>query len=388
LGRAFITLGVKAVVHRGLSLEMASGPRAPLQVASGPRAPRAVSPSSLSFLGWLAARPEDIERGAREGFANACAALGDLRMQSGARSEEVIALWRRAAARGQPHAELALGNAHTSGTEGVPRNVAEAARLYASAIKHFEARLDELREAGGAAHHMEPGELELEVTNARGNLASAHCSLGAALLGGGDGLPRSAEKAVQHMRRGAELGDTDALYNLAILTGRGEGVAEDAAKADEMLREAAAKGHEAARKLLGPDATGGRGGSAAAQRTQPPASASTSASVLASASTSAQPSAPMPSAATEVAAAASAAAASAASASSSASAAGAERRPPRLLAETERNRQHKCCAVCSAAAASFCTRCRVTPYCTRECQRAHWPRHKACLLYTSPSPRD
>ena len=85
----------------------------------------------------------------------------------------------------------------------------------------------------------------------------------------------------------------------------------------------------------------------------------------------------------------SAAGTAAAGAAAIASDAGTKRHPPRLLAETERNRQHKCCAVCSAAAASFCTRCRVTPYCTRDCQRAHWPRHKAaCKSFVEPASAD
>ena len=67
----------------------------------------------------------------------------------------------------------------------------------------------------------------------------------------------------------------------------------------------------------------------------------------------------------------------------------AERGAPLLLAETERNRQHKCCAVCGAAAPFFCTRCHVTPYCAHECQRAHWPRHKAaCKAFVKPASED
>jgi hypothetical protein len=57
-----------------------------------------------------------------------------------------------------------------------------------------------------------------------------------------------------------------------------------------------------------------------------------------------------------------------------------------LLAETEYNRSHKRCAVCSEDAVSFCARCRLTPYCSAICQRAHFPRHKAVCVAHAPPP--
>ena len=47
-----------------------------------------------------------------------------------------------------------------------------------------------------------------------------------------------------------------------------------------------------------------------------------------------------------------------------------------LLADSERNRTHKLCAVCRAPATAFCGRCKTTPYCSAACQRSQWPLHK------------
>ena len=38
--------------------------------------------------------------------------------------------------------------------------------------------------------------------------------------------------------------------------------------------------------------------------------------------------------------------------------------------------QHLCASGCSSAAPLRCARCRVTFYCSPECQRGHWPEHK------------
>jgi len=53
----------------------------------------------------------------------------------------------------------------------------------------------------------------------------------------------------------------------------------------------------------------------------------------------------------------------------------------KLQPRVEGNRFLKKCAQCEVInASSFCTKCRVTPYCSRECQLAHWKatHRKAC----------
>ena len=67
--------------------------------------------------------------------------------------------------------------------------------------------------------------------------------------------------------------------------------------------------------------------------------------------------------------------------------AGAPRGAP-LLAESEYNRTQKRCAVCRAAASTFCARCKLTPYCSADCQRAHYSRHKAVCVAHAPPPAD
>ena len=62
---------------------------------------------------------------------------------------------------------------------------------------------------------------------------------------------------------------------------------------------------------------------------------------------------------------------------------------PPLLASSESNREHKICVKCSEKrASSFCSRCQVTPYCSKDCQRGHWPAHKTfCKPYEPPRAR-
>lgn len=58
---------------------------------------------------------------------------------------------------------------------------------------------------------------------------------------------------------------------------------------------------------------------------------------------------------------------------------------PLLLAETERNLRYKRCAHdgCHSPASHFCSKCKLTPYCSRNCQSQHWVSHKPyCLPYS------
>lgn len=51
------------------------------------------------------------------------------------------------------------------------------------------------------------------------------------------------------------------------------------------------------------------------------------------------------------------------------------------MAEVELNRETKLCSLCQMPAALFCSKCRVTPYCTADCQKSSWPKHKiVCKL--------
>mmetsp|Transcript_11264 Transcript_11264/g.10894 ORF Transcript_11264/g.10894 Transcript_11264/m.10894 type:complete len:246 (-) Transcript_11264:76-813(-) len=53
----------------------------------------------------------------------------------------------------------------------------------------------------------------------------------------------------------------------------------------------------------------------------------------------------------------------------------------------ELNRSNKLCCLCQRTATLFCSKCRVTPYCSIACQKKSWPNHKSCKLNNqTPSP--
>ena len=56
------------------------------------------------------------------------------------------------------------------------------------------------------------------------------------------------------------------------------------------------------------------------------------------------------------------------------------------MSEVELNRENKLCALCQLPSALFCSKCRVTPYCSGLCQKSSWPRHKKVCKLNDPTP--
>lgn len=56
------------------------------------------------------------------------------------------------------------------------------------------------------------------------------------------------------------------------------------------------------------------------------------------------------------------------------------------MADVEMNRENKLCASCRKIAKLFCSKCKVTPYCSMECQRDKWSLHKTVCKLNSPTP--
>ena len=56
------------------------------------------------------------------------------------------------------------------------------------------------------------------------------------------------------------------------------------------------------------------------------------------------------------------------------------------MVDVETNRQDKLCASCRKIAQLFCSKCRVTPYCSMGCQKDKWPLHKTVCKLNNPTP--
>ena len=56
------------------------------------------------------------------------------------------------------------------------------------------------------------------------------------------------------------------------------------------------------------------------------------------------------------------------------------------MSEVELNRENKLCALCQLPSALFCSKCRVTPYCSGNCQKLSWARHKKVCKLNNPTP--
>ena len=56
------------------------------------------------------------------------------------------------------------------------------------------------------------------------------------------------------------------------------------------------------------------------------------------------------------------------------------------MAEIELNRDNKLCSKCQAPSLLFCSKCRITPYCSMDCQKGSWKRHKTVCRLNAVTP--
>jgi TPR repeat protein len=126
----------------------------------------------------------------------------------GTNPKQVLAYRRAAAEAGSANAQYALGKQYEDG-EGVEESAVDAAKWY---------------QLAAAQNH----------TGALLRLISL-------LRNGAEGLPQDFPEAVRLARRGVELGETEAITNLADFYNRGEGVSLDYVESARLYREAANK---------------------------------------------------------------------------------------------------------------------------------------------------
>ena len=194
---------------------------------------------------------EHFRKAARAGVPEAAFNLALLKLSGITRAPEEAARWMQEAARaGLPEAWLGMGVLYERGV-GVGRNLEQAMRWYRKAARAGIAdamvnlALLELRHGDEDAR--EEARKWLEAAAVRGD-AYAQEELGALILLGE--LPGSPREARQRLAQAARAGIPEAIYDLAGLYRRGEGVAQDDARALALYRKAAALGFAPAMNAL------------------------------------------------------------------------------------------------------------------------------------------
>jgi TPR repeat protein len=139
---------------------------------------------------------------------------------------EAATLWRNAAERGDPLAQLSLGNLYFYG-RGVPKQPAEAARWWRKAAEQGE-------------------------TLAQYALAELYAT--------GEGVKRDDAEAAKWLREAADQGEAMAQLKLGSIYFSGRGALQDYAEAVKWWRKAAEQGEPFAHYFLGTQYVDGRGG--------------------------------------------------------------------------------------------------------------------------------
>ncbi len=146
--------------------------------------------------------------------------------------------------------------------DGVPKDEAEAARLYARAgdLGNAQALLNlgaMHAEGRGVARNATEAMRLFQKSAALGN-ADAMKNIGV-LHNQGDGVPKNSEEAARWYRKAADLGNDIAMTYLAIAYANGTGVPKDEAQAARLYRQAADRGNRQAALNLGVFYYRGRG---------------------------------------------------------------------------------------------------------------------------------
>jgi len=166
---------------------------------------------------------------------------------------QAVTWYRRAAQRGVPAGEWALGDMYWNG-RGVPRDYAQAAALFESAAALNFARAQEaLGEAydygrGKPMDHLRAGALYRQAADAGDPVGEYF--VGTAYAGGSRGLRRDDARAVYWLRRAAAQADHWAEEYLASMLLSGKGASRDPATALVLLQRSAAGGFGDAMGLL------------------------------------------------------------------------------------------------------------------------------------------
>ena len=160
--------------------------------------------------------------------------------------QKALAWFEKAAQQGHVKAQLSVGNAYFEGKD-IPQNYSKAAFWFHKAAEKDErdayASLGELYEKGLGVEQNIDKALKLYKNAAdRGNL-KAQLALVSIFETGDEKYP---PHYVYWLKKAAHQGDTNSLYNLAMLYYDGKYIDKDLFKVEEFLMSASSKGHELA----------------------------------------------------------------------------------------------------------------------------------------------
>ena len=177
---------------------------------------------------------------------------------------EALSWYRKAADAGWPDATLRLAEAHRDGALGLPRDDAQALKLFEGLSEAGNAvalaNVAQFLESGRATVRDPAAALSWWRKAADKGLPGAQLRLGIAYQSADLGLGRDDVEAVRWYRLAAERDDPGAQINLGAMLLEGLGTPQDGAEAVKWLQRAAARGHLVAVINLGSILWDGRAG--------------------------------------------------------------------------------------------------------------------------------
>lgn len=165
-------------------------------------------------------------------------------------SNEIVQYYRHMADRGDPQAQVVMGNLHYYGGNDMPQDLIQARYRYEQAAKNGRS------EANAHLGFMDLGSGRNESAVRFLKKASAEGDkLGLLGMGYvtlyGIGVDRDAREAVKFFTRSAENDHPEAMYNLAIMYSKGIGVTQSSHDSFRMFQAAAHSGHLQSNYILG-----------------------------------------------------------------------------------------------------------------------------------------
>lgn len=174
----------------------------------------------------------------------------DMAPQLSADHRDIVQYYMHAARRGDPHAQVIVGNLYFYGGAGIPQDLNRARRMFERAAA--EGRMDALAHLGfmdlRAGRNMSA--VQQLTKAAHGNNKMGHHGMGIVRLHG-IGVDKNVDLAKFHFKKAAELRVPEAMYNLGVMLYEGTLVPKQSSVAYDYFLHAANHGHQKARYMVG-----------------------------------------------------------------------------------------------------------------------------------------